>query len=295
MKRIFKEKGIEYTFLVFAFASILFLCGIVFVLFRAGLPILGTVSLREFILGRAWRPLFYEPPAYGILPIILGSLWVTLGAMCIAIPLGVGSAMYIAEMAPPWLKEILKPVMELFGAIPSVVFGFFGVVAFAPIIMRLFDLPIGLTALTASIILGLMALPTIVSISEDAISSVPRLYKEASYALGATKIETTVKVVLPAASSGIVTAIILGIGRAIGETMVVMMVAGGSPVIPRSFLRAVRPMTATIALEMGESATGSPHWHALFGIGCVLFLMTLSFSIIADRFSSRFKREVGII
>lgn len=293
MKRVLvRGKGIEYTFLFFALATIFFLGGIVFVLFRAGLPILDTVTLREFILGRSWRPVFFEPPAFGILPIILSSLWVTLGAMVIAIPLGVGAAMYISEVAPPRLKEILKPVMESLGAIPSVVFGFFGLVAFAPFIMRLFDLPIGLTALTASIILGLMALPTIVSISEDALSSVPRLYKEASYALGATKLETTVKVVLPVAFPGVITAIILGMGRAIGETMVVMMVAGGSPIIPRSFLQAVRPMTATIGLEMGESASGSPHWHALFAIGCVLFITTLSFSFIAECLSSRFRRGV---
>lgn len=295
MKKFFRSgKGIEFLFLFFALASVLFLAGIVFVLFRSGLPILRTITLREFILGRYWRPLFFEPPAYGIFPIILASLWVTLGAMCIAIPLGVGAAAYIAEVASPRLKETLKPVMELFGAIPSVVYGFFGVVALAPFIMRLFDLPIGLTALSASILLGLMALPTIVTISEDVISSVPALYREASYALGATKLETAARVVLPAAYPGIVTAIVLGMGRAIGETMVVMMVAGGSPTIPRSFLQAVRPMTATIGLEMGEAASGSLHLHALFGIGCVLFVTTLLFSIVAERFSSKFRRGVEI-
>ncbi len=291
MKKIFiRGKGIEYLFLFFALASVIFLGGIVFVLFRAGLPILETVTLREFILGRDWRPVFFEPAAFGIFPIILGSLWVTLGAMIIAIPLGVGAAIYIAEVAPPRLKEILKPVVESLGAIPSVVFGFFGLVAFAPFIMRLFDLPTGLTALTASILLGLMALPTVVSIAEDALSSVPQLYKEASYALGATKLETTVKVVLPIALPGVATAIILGMGRAIGETMAVMMVAGGSPIIPRSFLQPVRPLTATIGLEMGESASGTPHWHALFAIGCVLFIMTLFFSFIAEWLSSKFRK-----
>jgi len=297
MKKFFrrgKGKGIEYMFLFFAFASIFFLGGIVFVLFHSGLPILRTVTLREFILGRYWRPLFFEPPAYGIFPIILGSLWVTLGAMCLAIPLGVGAAIYIAEVAPPRLKETLKPIMEMLGAIPSVVYGFFGVVILAPFIMRLFDLPIGLVALSASILLGLMALPTIVTISEDVLSSVPALYREASYALGATKLETAARVVFPAAFPGIVTAIVLGMGRAIGETMVVMMVAGGSPVIPRSFLQSVRPMTATIGLEMVEAASGSPHLHALFGIGCVLFVLTLLFSIIAERFSSKFRRGVGM-
>ncbi|MBA2123898.1 phosphate ABC transporter permease subunit PstC [bacterium Unc6] len=295
MKKFFRRgKGIEFLFLFFALASVFFLAGIVVVLFSSGLLILRTVTLREFILGRYWHPLFYEPPAYGILPIILGSFWVTLGAMCIAIPLGVGAAVYIAEVASPQLKEILKPVIELLGAIPSVVYGFFGVVALAPFIMRLFDLPIGFTALTASILLGLMALPTIVTISEDVISSVPVLYREASYALGATKLETAAKVVFPAAFPGIVTAIILGMGRAIGETMVVMMVAGGSAIIPRSFLQPVRAMTATIGLEMGEAASGSPHMHALFGIGCVLFVLTLLFSIAAERFSIRFRRQVGI-
>ncbi len=294
MKKFFRQdKSIEFLFLFFALASLFFLAGIVFVLFSRGLPILKTVTLKEFVFGTEWRPLFFEPPAYGILPAILGSLWVTLGAMCIAIPAGVGAATFIAEVAPSRLKEILKPIMELLGAVPSVVYGFFGVVALAPFIMRFFDLPIGLVALTASILLALMALPTIVTISEDVISSVPALYKEASYALGATKLETTVKVVIPAAFPGIVTAVVLGMGRAIGETMVVMMVAGGSPVIPTSFLQSVRPMTAAIGLEMGEAASGTPHMHALFGIGCVLFIMTLLFSFVAEWFSAKFRRRIG--
>jgi len=276
-----KDKHIECILFFCAFLSIIFLFGIAASLFKEGLPIFKVVSPIKFILGKSWHPT-HEPPEYGILPLILASLLVTLGAMLIAVPLGVGSAIYTAELSHPRIKETIKPMIELLAGIPSVIYGFFGMVVVAPLVQKLFNIPVGLTAFTASCLLGIMALPTIISIAEDAITSVPKEIKEASYALGATKWETITKVVIPAAKSGILTAIILGLGRAIGETMTVLMVAGGAAVIPHSFLQPVRPMTATIAAEMGEAPAGSPHYHALFAISAVLFLITVGLNILAN-------------
>lgn len=291
MKRVYKERGWGGFFCLFSLLSILFLLGIVFVLFKQGLPIFRVTSLGKFLFGRFWYPT-YEPPDFGILPLLLGSLWVTLGALIIAVPLGVAGAIYISEVAQSKVKEIIKPAIELLAGIPSVVYGFFGMVVVAPLVQKFFNLPVGLNAFTASILLGVMAIPTITSISEDAISSVPKSFKEASFALGANKWETTIKVTVPAAAGGISTAIILGMGRAIGETMTVLMVAGGAAVIPRSFFQPVRTMTATIAAEMGETVVGSNHYHALFAIAIVLFLITLTFNIVADLLTQKFRRRL---
>ncbi|RKY66428.1 MAG: phosphate ABC transporter permease subunit PstC [Candidatus Latescibacterota bacterium] len=277
-----RDNLVKHLLLSCASLSIVFLAGITVTLFKEGLPIFKEVSVFKFLFGRYWYPT-YDPPDFGILPLILGSLWVTLGALFVAVPLGVGSAMYISELAHPKLREILKPMVELLASVPSVVYGFFGMVFLGPLVQRLFDLPVGLTCFTASIILGMMALPTVASIAEDAISAVPRELREASYALGAMKWETITKVVVPAASSGIIAAVILGFGRAIGETMTVLMVAGGAAVIPRSVFQPVRTMTATIAAEMGEAPMGSDHYHALFGIALVLFFITLGFNLLADK------------
>jgi len=277
-----RDNLVKHLLLSCASLSIVFLAGITVTLFKEGLPIFKEVSVFKFLFGRYWYPT-YDPPDFGILPLILGSLWVTLGALFVAVPLGVGSAMYISELAHPKLREILKPTVELLASVPSVVYGFFGMVFLGPLVQRLFDLPVGLTCFTASIILGMMALPTVASIAEDAISAVPRELREASYALGAMKWETITKVVVPAASSGIIAAVILGFGRAIGETMTVLMVAGGAAVIPRSVFQPVRTMTATIAAEMGEAPMGSDHYHALFGIALVLFFITLGFNLLADK------------
>ena len=276
-----KDKHIECILFFCAFLSIIFLFGIAASLFKEGLPIFKMVNPIKFILGKSWHPT-HEPPEYGILPLILASLLVTLGAMLIAVPLGVGSAIYTAELSHARIRETIKPMIELLAGIPSVIYGFFGMVVVAPLVQKLFNIPVGLTAFTASCLLGIMALPTIISIAEDAITSVPKEIKEASYALGATKWETITKVVIPAAKSGILTAIILGLGRAIGETMTVLMVAGGAAVIPHSFLQPVRPMTATIAAEMGEAPAGSPHYHALFAISAVLFLITVGLNTLAN-------------
>ena len=292
MRREQKENLIRRLFCLFSLLSILFLLGIVIVLFKEGLSIFRKISLIRFLSGRLWYPT-YEPPDFGILPLLLGSLWVTFGALIVAVPLGVAAAVYISEAAQPRIKGLIKPVIELLAGIPSVVYGFFGMVVVSPWVQNFFGLPVGLNAFTASILLGIMAIPTITSISEDAISSVPNSFKEASFALGANRWETTVKVTVPAAAGGISTAIILGMGRAVGETMTVLMVAGGAAVIPRSFFRPVRTMTATIAAEMGETVVGGDHYHALFAIAIVLFMMTLAFNIIADLLTQRFRRRLG--
>ncbi len=285
-----KEKFIERFFLFFAFLSIFFLAGIIYVLFKEGLSVFMEISPFAFTFGQEWYPAHSESE-FGILPLIFGSIYVMVGALVIAVPLGIGSAIYISEIAKPRVREFLKPVLEILAGIPSVVYGFFGMVVFAPFVQRLFGLPTGLTAFTASIILGIMALPTVASIAEDAISSVPDAFREASLSLGATKWETITKVTVPAAMSGISTAVILGMGRAIGETMTVLMVAGGSAVIPHTFFQPVRTMTATIAAEMGETVTGSLHYRSLFAIGIVLFILTFIFNIVADTISNRYKRR----
>jgi phosphate transport system permease protein len=291
MKRHFREIMIKNIFAFFAFFSVLLLGLIVLFLFREGIPLFRQVSVYDFIFGSAWYPT-YDPPEYGIWPLIVGSLLVTFFSCLVAVPLGVLSAIYIAEIAPASIKEILKIVIELLAGLPSVVLGFFGMVIVAPWLQETFDLPTGLNIFNASMMLAIMAVPTISRISEDALYAVPRDFKEASYALGATKGETIIKVILPAALSGVSTAVILGMARAIGETMVVLMVAGGAAAIPGSIFDSVRPMPASIAAEMGEAPFRSGHYHALFATGIVLFMLTLVFNLIADYISNKFK-EVG--
>jgi phosphate transport system permease protein len=288
-----KEKLYKCVFTVLAFASLVFLIGIVFVLFKEGLPIFSVVSIKNFIFGKFWYPT-YSPAEFGILPLILASAWVTFGAALVCVPLGVGSALYLNELAGPKQKAILKPLVELLASVPSVVFGFFGMVIVTPFLQNLFHLPTGLTALNASLILGIMATPTVCSIAEDALNYVPKAFREASFALGADRWQTLTRVVIPAAGSGISTAIILGMSRAIGETMTVLMVAGGAAVIPHTFLEPVRPMTAAIAAEMGEAPMGGAHYHALFAIALILFLITFVFNIIAEIISRRFRVKLGL-
>ncbi|MDQ5985598.1 MAG: Phosphate transport system permease protein PstC [Syntrophus sp. SKADARSKE-3] len=291
MTRRQKEILIKRFLALFAFISVVILGMIILFLFREGLPIFKTVSVYDFIFGKEWYPT-YDPPSYGIWPLIVGSVIVTVFSCMIAVPFGILSAVYIAEIAPPSLREILKSIIELLAGLPSVVLGFFGMVIVAPWMQDTFDLPTGLNIVNASLILAVMAVPTISSISEDALYAVPNEFKEASYALGATKFETIVQVVIPAALSGISTAVILGMSRAIGETMVVLMVAGGAAAIPDSIFDSVRPMPASIAAEMGEAPFQSGHYHALFATGIVLFFMTLAFNLVADYISNKFK-EVG--
>ncbi|MBN2254248.1 MAG: phosphate ABC transporter permease subunit PstC [Deltaproteobacteria bacterium] len=291
MKRKVKETIIKNVFLLIALVSIFILGLILVFLFLEGIPIFGVVSFKDFIFGCEWYPT-YDPPSFGIWPLIVGSFIVTFCSSAIAIPLGILSAVYIAEIAPSFVKEIYKPVIELLAGLPSVVLGFFGMAVLAPWLQETFDIPTGLNIVNASFVLALMAVPTIASISEDALYSVPQEFKEASYALGATRFETITRVIVPAALSGISTAVILGMARAIGETMVVLMVAGGAAAIPESIFDSVRPMPASIAAEMGEAPFRSDHYHALFATGIVLFFLTLCFNLIADYVSHKFK-ETG--
>jgi phosphate transport system permease protein len=279
--RRFKEFIIEKLILLCGLASIFFVGLIFLFLLKEGLALFKDVSPFKFLFGRNWYPIS-EPAQLGILPLILGSLLVTAGAAIISIPIGVASAIYIAEIAPAKTKEILKAGIELLAAIPSVVLGFIGMVTLVPWVKTVFHLPTGLTALSGSIMLAFMAMPTIVSIAEDALYSVPKTYKEGAFALGATKWQTIYRVMLPAASSGILAAVMLGIGRVIGETMAVMMITGNAAVMPNSFLQPVRTLTATIAAEMGEAVVGSEHYFALFAIGIVLFIISFIINVTAD-------------
>lgn len=284
--RKLKEFIIERLIIICGVASIFFVALIFIFLLKEGLAVFNTVSPFKFFFGKSWYPIS-EPAQLGILPLILGSLLVTAGAAIISIPIGVGCAIYIAEIAPPKTKEVLKAGIELLAAIPSVVLGFIGMITLVPLVKNIFHIPTGLTALSGSIMLAFMAMPTIVSIAEDALYSVPKNYKEGAFALGATHWQTIWRVMLPAASSGILAAVMLGIGRVIGETMAVMMITGNSAVIPQSILAPVRTLTATIAAEMGEAVVGSEHYFALFAIGIVLFIMSFIVNVTADLFLHR--------
>jgi len=288
MRKI-KEFIIEKLILICGLASIFFVILIFLFLLKEGLSVFKTIIPFKFILGKSWYPIS-EPAQLGILPLILGSLLVTLGAAIISIPIGVACAVYISEIAPLKIKEILKGGIELLAAIPSVVLGFIGMVTLVPWLKQLFHLPTGLTALSGSIMLAFMAMPTIVSIAEDALYSIPKSYKEGALALGATHWQTIYRVMLPAASSGILAAVMLGIGRVIGETMAVMMITGNAAVMPHSILQPVRTLTATIAAEMGEAVVGSEHYFALFAIGIVLFIISFAINVTADLFLHK-KRE----
>lgn len=288
-----KERIYQNAFAVLAFSSLVFLTGIIIVLFKEGLPVFSHVKVVDFLLGRFWYPT-YNPAEFGILPLILASFWVTAGAAAVCTPLGIGSALYLNELASQRQRSILKPAIEILASIPSIVYGFFGMAVLAPFLQRLLHIPIGLCLFSASLILGVMATPTVCSIAEDALSYVPRSFREASFALGANRWQTLVKVVIPAAGSGISTAVILGMSRAIGETMTVLMVAGGAAVIPKSIFDPVRPMTAAIAAEMGETPMGSPHYHALFAIALILFLITFVFNIAAEIISRKYRLKLGL-
>ena len=281
-KRI-SEFLIESAIFLAGGISVLFVILIFIFLLKEGLALFKSVSLLDFLFGKDWHPISY-PPRFGALPLILGSIWITLGAIVVAVPLGVACAVYIAEVAPRWLREILKASVEFLAAIPSIVLGFIGLVTLVPLIQKVFGLPTGLTALSGSLMLGFMAMPTIVSIMEDALTAVPRSYREGALALGATHWQAIRRVVLPAASSGAIAAVMLGIGRVIGETMAVMMITGNAARIPTTLLEPVRTMTATIAAEMGEAVQGGPHYASLFAIGIVLFAITFVINLIADIF-----------
>jgi len=286
-----REGAISFFFFFVALTSITILTLIVVFLFWEGLPIFSKVSVHDFLFGRYWYPTD-DPADFGIFSLIVASLAVTAMSAVISIPLGVMTALYLAESASARLREWVKPIVELLAALPSVVIGFFGMVIVAPFLQEIFDIPTGLNLFNASLMLAFMSVPTICSISEDAIYSVPLELKEASLALGATQWETIARVILPASLSGISTAIILGMSRAIGETMVVLMIAGGAAQLPSSIFDPVRPMPASIAAEMAEAPFRSDHYYALFATGVVLFVFTLLFNLVSEHISNKY-RQVG--
>jgi phosphate transport system permease protein len=268
------------------YLSILYVTLIILFLLREGVPALVNVSPAS-LFGKIWYPI---EGYFGILPLLLGSLIVTIGASIIAIPLGIGTAVFISELAPSWVKEILKPLVEILAGLPSVVLGFFGILTLSPFLRTALNLPTGLTAFTGALLLGWSAIPTIVSVAEDALNTVPKGYREGALALGTTHWQTIWGVTVPAARSGIITAVMLGIGRVIGETMAVMMVTGNAPVMPHgldALFLPIRTMTATIASEMGEVAQGSVHYQVLFLIGIILFVFSLAINIVSFAVSSR--------
>jgi phosphate transport system permease protein len=294
-KKTIKEKTIKTILFLSAISAIIVIFSIIFFLFRDAYPIFQKVGIIEFLAGMRWYPTGV-PPLYGAFPLIIGTLLVTLGAMVIAIPLSIGSAIFIAEIATPRIKAIIKPAIELLAGIPSVVFGFFGLIVLTTWIRVSFNVPTGESWLAGSILLGIMAIPTITSVAEDAISSVPREYKEGSLAVGASRWQTISKIIVPSAMSGITAAIILGIGRAIGETMAVMMVCGNPTygLIPQPITNVFAPiktLTATLGIEMGEVATGSNHYYALFGLALILLIITLLVNILATVILGRLKEK----
>jgi phosphate transport system permease protein len=288
MKYVWKEKLIERSLRWTASLSILIvICIFVFILKEAA-PFARHPGLSELFSTR-WIPVSAQKETFGIIPLITGSALVTLLAMLLTIPFGVGIAVYISEMSNPLEREILKPFIELLAGIPSVVIGFFGLVVLVPFVKSCFGLATGLTAFSGAILLSLMAIPTVTSISEDALRSVPKSYKEASLALGAGRIRTIWRVTVPAALPGIIAAVMLGMGRVIGETMAVMMVTGNAAIITFKPFESVRTMTATIAAEMGEVAFGSDHYRALFCIGIVLLIVTFALNVAAQKVLRKYR------
>ncbi len=275
------------------FSTVAIVALIFLFLLREGLPGFWEVSPAN-LFSAHWYPTFGH---FGILPLVLGSVLVTLVAIIIALPLGVATAVFVREVAPRWVREVLKPVIEVLAGIPSVVLGFFGMTLIAPFVRELLGAPTGLTAFTGALILAYMSLPTIISVAEDALDSVPRGYRDAGLAMGATRWQTIWRVVVPAARSGILIAVMLGMGRAIGETMAVMMVTGHAARLPLdlgALMKPVRTMTATVAAEMGEVARGSTHYHVLFGIGIVLFILTFFINLAAASAIFKKRRQGGL-
>ena len=286
------EQAIEGFVFLNGLIGVAVLLGIFLLLAREGAPIFGYVDPWHFFTGDRWYPVS-SPPTFGMLPFFVATLWVTLGATVIAVPLGVAAAAYLAEVAPTSVRETVKPLVELLAGVPSVVIGFLGLMVLSPVVRTLFGLNTGLNGLTASVMLALMSLPVIVSVSEDALTAVPQDYREASYALGCTQWQTIVFVLIPAAFSGITAAVMLGIGRAVGETMTALMIAGGSLAVPHFLTEPMRPMTATIAAEINNAVQGGTQYQALFAIGIVLFTFTFMVNLLADLVLEGQKRRFG--
>ncbi|RJX28979.1 MAG: phosphate ABC transporter permease subunit PstC [Dethiobacter sp.] len=289
-----KENSIKMIFLASGLLSIFILLGIFYLLFSNSFPALRDVGIKSFFSRGYWNPTAYSVPQYSILNIIKGTFMVGTGSLLFAVPLGVACAAYLAEVASPREREIFKPIIEILAGIPSVVLGFFGLVVVAPLLSSVFGLPNGINALNGSILVGIMALPTVVSLAEDAVSAVPQEYRHASLALGATRWQTLKNVTIPAAFSGVLAASLLGMGRAIGETMTVLMVTGNALAAPSSFMDSVRTLSANIAIEMGEVPMGSLHFHSLFVVGLVLFIITFIINLLADIIFDRYRKGVSM-
>ena len=279
-KQVFKATGL---------ITILLLGGIFLMLFYNSIAFFFDIKPADFFTGSQWNP-SHSKSQYGILPLLSSTALVALGSMIIAVPLGILTAAFLSEFAPPRLQAILKPLIEMLAAIPSVAIGFLGIVLVGPGIAKLFGIQNGLNALNGSVLLAIMALPTIITISEDAINAVPKSYREASMALGANKWETLFRVTLPAALPGLIAAVMLGLGRALGETMTVLMATGNAAAQPTGFLDAIRTITATIAIEMGEVPYQTTHYFALFAIAAVLFLITLTINLLGEYFANRLRK-----
>ena len=249
------------------------------------------ISPGEVFGGSEWFPTATPAPLFGMLPLLLGTLWVSLFAILFALPFGISIAVYMSEVASPRIRNFLKPVIELLNGIPSVVYGFFGLIVIVPMLQRVFGLPVGESGLAGSLVLAIMALPTIVTVAEDAMRNCPRTLREASLALGATKWQTIYKVVIPSSMSGIASGVVLGIGRAVGETMAVLMVTGNAAVMPHSILEPLRTIPATIAAELGEAPAGGAHYQSLFLLGVILFFITFLINLCVEFISARNKAK----
>jgi phosphate transport system permease protein len=288
-----RERLIHTFFLCNGMIVIVVLLGIFAILVSKSAPAFREISIKDFMFSPQWNPTAtYVAPSYGIRTMIVSTCIVSLGALCIALPLGVGTAAYLSDVAGQRTREIAKPVIEILAGIPSVVIGFLGIVLVGPAIAGIFRISNGLNALNGSILLAVMALPTIVSLSEDALRGVPKSFEEASLALGATRWQTVVRVKIPAALSGIIAATMLGMGRAIGETMTVLMATGCALAMPKSFLDSVQTMTATIAIELGEVPYDTTHYYALFAIGLTLFIITFIVNMVADIVLHKYQRVI---
>ena len=285
-----REKFIEGWIFLAGILAIIVLLGIIALLLKEGLPIFWDTPPWEFFFGTKWYPVS-EPPTFGIMPFFVSTIWITLVATAVSVPVGVACAAYLAEVAPPKIRETVKPVVEILAGIPSVVMGFIGLMLLSPLVQSIFRLDTGLCGLTAGIMLALMSLPIVISVSEDALRAVPDDFRQASYALGATRWETIRHVCIPGALSGITAGIMLGVGRAIGETMTVLMVAGGALAVPISPTEPMMPMTAAIASGIGNAVRSGLQYQALFAIGLVLFVITLAVNLVADRVLERQKRK----
>jgi phosphate transport system permease protein len=289
--RTARDRAAHWTFFGAALLGVVVLLGILAFLFIYGAKTFREVPVLRFLLDPKWNPDAYGQSHFGLIPLLWGSFLTTLIALMIAVPFGIASALFIAERLKGKVRVVVKTLVELFAGFPSVVLGFFGLVVLAPVITHVFHVSTGLNLMNVSLLLAAMSLPTIISVSDDALRVVPHSYREAAFALGATPWTTALRIILPAAKSGILAACMLGFGRAVGETMAVLMVAGNAPILTKSLFEPVRTITSTIAIELGESSFGSSHFYALFALGAVLFLITLGTNLVAETLIKRERRS----